>query len=41
VSCVKTAEPIVMQFRLLSHVGPGNMHYTEMYMHLREKHCKA
>jgi len=29
-SCAKTAEPIQMQFRMLSEVGPGNMYYMGM-----------
>jgi len=28
----ETAEPIEMQFGMLSRVGPGNMYYTGMYM---------
>ena len=27
-SCAKTAEPIEMQFGMLSEMGPGNMYYT-------------
>jgi len=28
VSCAKTAEPIEMQFDMLSRVGPGNTYYS-------------
>ena len=30
VSCAKTAEPIEMQSRMLSRVGPGNMYHMGM-----------
>jgi len=30
ISCAKMAEPIEMQFRMLSRVGPGNVYYMEM-----------
>jgi len=30
VSCAKTAEPIEMQFGMLSRVDPGNMYYIGM-----------
>ena len=50
-NCIKTAEPIEMQFGMLSWVSPGNMHYMGMYIphgngHFWgvwpiEKHCKA
>jgi len=29
-SCEKMAEPVEMQFGLLSLMGPGNMHYMGM-----------
>jgi len=29
-SCAKTAEPVEMQFRMLSQVGPENMYYMGM-----------
>jgi len=29
-SCAKTAEPIEMQFGMLSYEGPGNMYYMGM-----------
>ena len=32
-SCAKTAEPIEMQFRMLSQMGPGNMYYMECRCH--------
>jgi len=36
VSCAKTAEPIEVQFGMLSRVGPGNMHYIGCIELLRE-----
>jgi len=29
-SCAKMVEPIEMQFRMVSWVGPGNVYYMEM-----------
>jgi len=32
VNCAKTADPIEMQFGILSRMGPGNMYYKGMQM---------
>ena len=37
-SCAKTAEPIKMQFALLSQVCPGNMYYMECRCSHRKGH---
>jgi len=31
-SCAQTAEPLKMQFRMLSRVGPGNMYHMGKYI---------
>jgi len=50
-SCAKTAEPVAMQFGILSRVGPGNIYYMGVDAPTGrstfggvgpiEKHCKA
>jgi len=34
-NCTKTAEPIEMQFGMLSRVGPENIYYMGMYTRCR------